>query len=457
MTPLHWKIWLLSSMGIFLDGFDLFIISIALPLIIAQFSPSPVMTGAIAAAAVLGSVFGAAFGGKLTDMWGRKAIYIIDLVFFLLFSVMTALSWDIFSLIAFRFLLGIGIGADYPICASYVSEFMPAKKRGRMLIGAFSFQAVGMFTAALIGLGILYLFPYAFSWRLMLIAGCVPAVIILLFRLGVPESPRWNIEHGRIKNAVLVVKQMSPEDGDEIDALVAKEGEYYEAVTKKEKKGYSALFSPKYFRRTVFAAVPWFCMDIATYGVGIFTPILIGVMAGSGDGLNVIAQDFFETENTVILDVFLIAGFMLNILFIERLGRIRLQIAGLIGMAAGLLILMATSFTSSGLPFVFLGFMIFNLMMNAGPNATTFIIPAEVFPTRIRATAHGFCAATGKAGAVLGLFLLPVLKADVGVTITLLLVAGVCIIGLVVTVIFGFETKGRSLEEIDAGAFPDII
>ncbi|MBP2134299.1 MFS family permease [Methanomicrobium sp. W14] len=178
MSPMHWKIWFLSSMGIFLDGFDLFIISIALPLIIAQFEPGSVMTGLIGSAAVIGSIIGAAAGGKISDKLGRKAIYIVDLILFLVFSLMTTFAWDIYSLILFRFLLGIGIGADYPICASYVSEFMPAGNRGRMLIGAFSFQAVGMFAAAGCGLLILWAYPEPVSWRLMLIAGCIPAVLI---------------------------------------------------------------------------------------------------------------------------------------------------------------------------------------------------------------------------------------------------------------------------------------
>ncbi len=450
MTPLHWKIWFLSSMGIFLDGFDLFVISIALPLIIAQFSPGPFMTGMIGAAAVLGAVFGAAIGGRITDKWGRKAIYIIDLVFFLFFSVMTALSWDVLSLVVFRLLLGIGIGADYPICASYVSEFMPAKNRGRMLIGAFSFQALGMFSAAAVGIAVLSVFPDIFAWRFMLVAGCIPAIIILLFRLKVPESPRWYIEHGQTEKAAEVVKQLIPSISTEIDGLVIQEGEYYKKIGCKKPHGYGILFSKKYLKQTILASVPWFSMDIATYGVGVFTPILIGVMMGTGaEGLTTIATDFLETEGAAFLDIFLVIGFILNIYLVEKLGRIKLQIIGFTGMIAGLLILATTSFGPSALPLIMTGFIIFNLLMNMGPNATTFIIPAEIFPTSIRATGHGFAASTAKLGAAIGIFLLPVLQAGVGLHTTLVIIAGVCLIGIIVTVLFGIETKGLSLEEIE--------
>ncbi len=111
LSPLHWKIWGLSAMGIFLDGFDLFIIGVALPIIVKDMHPSPAMQGLIAAAAVVGAMIGAFIGGRLTDRFGRKAIYLIDLGFFIIFSVASAFAWDAWSLLILRFLLGIGVGA----------------------------------------------------------------------------------------------------------------------------------------------------------------------------------------------------------------------------------------------------------------------------------------------------------------------------------------------------------
>lgn len=119
-TPLeriHWQVWFLSAMGVFLDGFDLFIISVALPLIARQFNTDPWTLGLIGAAAPLGAMLGAMTLGPFTDRWGRKAMYIIDLLFFILFAGLSMLAWDATSLIVFRLLLGVGIGADYPISA----------------------------------------------------------------------------------------------------------------------------------------------------------------------------------------------------------------------------------------------------------------------------------------------------------------------------------------------------
>jgi len=130
LRGLHWRVWWLSAMGVFLDGFDLFIIGVALPLISREFSPDPFITGLIGASAVLGSVLGGFLGGRFTDLYGRKSLYLVDLGFFIVFGLLSALSWDVWSLILFRFLLGVGVGVDYPICASYVSEFMPSRIRG---------------------------------------------------------------------------------------------------------------------------------------------------------------------------------------------------------------------------------------------------------------------------------------------------------------------------------------
>ncbi|MFA5269777.1 MAG: MFS transporter, partial [Methanoregula sp.] len=423
----HAHIWFLSSMGIFLDGFDLFVMSIALPLIIVQFAATPLEQGIVASAAVIGAIFGALIGGKLCDRFGRKKVFLVDLLIFIVFAVLSAYAWNVESLILFRFLLGVGIGADYPVCASYVSEFMPKRIRGRMLIAAFSFQAVGIFAAAAIGLFILAMHPSESAWRWMLVAGAVPAILILVLRRGLPESARWHIQRGEWKLAMGVVRMLIPDFSikDRVRPPVAvpvqKQLEH-KPPWHSHLRSYAELFSKKNLRRTILITVPWFFMDFAFYGVGIFTPILIASMIGTDmAGLNYIAQDFFSSEYTVVLDVFLVLGFILNILFIERIGRIRLQLAGFIGMAAGMFILAASqSGSQTVIALAFVGFGLFNLLMNWGPNATTFLLPAELFPTRLRATAHGFAAGLAKVGAACGIIFVPLMKASYGVKETVI-------------------------------------
>jgi MFS family permease len=435
---MRWKVWFLSAMGVFLDGFDLFIMAVALPVIAKDLAPDAWVLGLIGAAAPLGAVIGAAGAGRLTDRFGRKLLYVIDLASFILFAGLSAIAWNNASLFAFRFLLGVGIGADYPISSSYVTEFMPARIRGRMLVSGFSFQAFGSLVGAGVGLLILVVHPQPDAWRWMLAAGIVPAVIVALLRSSLPESPRWCAAHGKKDEAAHVA-------GEITGLAVAPD------VVAETHLPYRALFSSQYLRRTILAVVPWFLMDIGLYTIGFFTPTILAAMAFTGQG-DWISRDVASTEGALFLDVFLVAGFAVAIWLVDRWGRIRLQILGFAGMTIGLLLLVVAGLLPGGteqhVPLVFLGFALFNFTVNAGPNPTTFLLPAELFPTSLRASGHGLAAASGKVGAAVGLFVLPVLKDDLGLGSTLAIVAGACFLGLVITAVFQTETTGRSLEDI---------
>jgi len=451
-TKNHRNIWALSSMGILLDGFDLFVLSVALPLISAQLHTTPLQVGLIGAAATLGAIIGAVAGGYLTDRFGRQKILMIDLVVFIIFAILSGLSWSIESLILFRFMLGIGIGADYPICASYIAEFMPVRIRGKMLIGAFSFQAVGIFLAAAVGLAILWLYPHEMAWRFMLVVGAVPALIILILRRSVPESARWCIRAGESRRAAQIICQtiqsiphLVADCLKKLSTPAVPDHSCYPSCSQHDVR---ELFNPEFRRRTILTTVPWFLMDLVFYGVGLFTPLLLASMAFGGDGMDLIASDFASSEGTAVLDIFLILGFVINIILIERVGRMRLQAYGFAGMAAGLVLMILATALNNPVALVFAGFAIYNLLMNMGPNATTFIIPAELYPTRLRGTAHGFAAGVAKIGAALGIVLVPVMKASLGLTTTLLVLLCMVLLALSVTIAFRIETTGFSLEDV---------
>lgn len=322
---------------------------------------------------------------------------------------------------------------------------MPKRIRGRMLIAAFSFQAVGIFAAAGVGLFILAMHPSESAWRWMLVAGAVPALAIpalaiLILRRGLPESARWHIQRKEWKLAMGVVRHLIP-DFTLKEPIKSPVAEPVQKIPEKRAawhshlSAYAELFSKKNLRRTILITVPWFFMDFAFYGVGIFTPILITAMMGShATGLNFIAQDFYSSEATVLLDVFLVIGFILNILFIERIGRIRLQLAGFIGMAAGMFIL---SQSQSGSQTI---------------TALAFLLPAELFTTRLRATAHGFAAEIAKVGAACGIIFVPLMTASYSVRNTVLFMGAICILAFIVTWFTRIDMTGRSLEDIeDAG------
>lgn len=445
----HFRFWLLAALGIMLDGFDFFIIGVAIPLIREDFGLSAAEQGMVTAAAIVGAVVGAGLLGPVADKVGRRRIFKADLMLFVVFSIACVFAWDVWILIAFRFVLGIAIGLDYPIAASYLAEVLPARGRGRWLVGAFSLQAVGILLGAVVGVIVLQVAPDVDSWRWMLGFGAVPALIIIWLRRGVPESPRWLAQNGEEAEAVAVTQDLV---GHPVQVTTVDRERTEEAP-----EGLKAFVQPRLFRRdmirrTVFTAVPWFLMDIATYGVGIFTPTLIAALVVNGANTNFIADDIASTKATAVLDVFLPIGFAIAIVLVDRVGRIPLQIAGFIGMTLALCILgTADALTGGGdahLPMVVVGFVIFNTMMNAGPNSTTYALPAEVFPGEIRAAGHGFAAACAKFGAALGVFFFPILLADVGPSALLFGLAGCTAVALVVTIVLRIEPMGRSLGEV---------
>jgi MFS transporter, putative metabolite transport protein len=450
LKPLHWQIWLYSSMGIFIEGFNLFLISVAMPLILHKYNPTPAMQGLVAGSVIIGTVFGAGFMGRLGDIWGRKKFYVANALIVTIFSLLAGFSWNLHVLIIFQFFLGIGIGADYPLCASYVTEFMPSRIRGKMIIGAFSFQAVGMLTAALVELLILKLYPNDNAWHIMLAIGSIPAFFIFLCRTTVPESPRWCIENGHKKKAINTISKLSTKSKREIIKIVNKEQRKIKKVQEKALP-FSSLFTKKYIKRTILASIPWFLMDIATYGVGIFTPTIIATII-TKHGSNYIGEDIFSIQGAALIDIFLVLGLIVNIFLVEKWGRIKLQLLGFMGMTFGLLILAFSVYIpkthSTYIYLLFTGFIMYNFLMNMGPNATTFILPAELFPTKLRATAHGFSAAFAKVGAVLGILIMPILMSKLGIFTTMIIISSATFIGFIITCFFRIETMGKSLEEL---------
>ncbi|MGW1729123.1 MFS transporter [Streptomyces sp. NPDC002306] len=449
MSRLHVLFWLLAGLGVMLDGFDFFVIGVANPLVAHDFQVSAAQKGLLSAAAIVGSVFGAALLGPLGDRVGRRRIFRVDLWMFVVFSLLCAVAWDIWSLMAFRFVLGIAVGLDYPIAASYLAEILPAKNRGRWLVAAFSLQAAGILLGAVAGVVILEIWPHPGSWRILLGFGAVPALVIIWLRRRVPESPRWLAQNGRDQEArevgqALVGAPVVVTDADRARMESPPEG--LRAFIQPR------LFSPRWRKRTIFAAVPWFLMDIATYGVGIFTPTLLAGLSLAGANTTFIADDIASTTGTALLDIFLAIGFALAILLVDRVGRVPLQLTGFAVMALALCVLAVADQLPGGagahLGMVAIGFALFNTFMNLGPNATTFTLPAEVFPSEMRTAGHGFAAGCGKLGAALGTFLFPVLLADVGESALLYGVAVICALGFVITFAFRVETRGRSLDEL---------
>lgn len=453
ITPTMWLLWALSAGLIALDGFDFFIIGVAIPFLQRDFSLNSVEIASVAVAAVAGSLLGSLTLGPVTDKIGRQIMLLVDVAIFIIATAGTALAWNATSLIAFRFLVGIGIGADYPISVSYITENVPSRLRGRMVIGAFTFQALGAFLGAVTGLIVIHLFntlypdspqpAIQYAWRWMLGVGLLLAIAVGILRLSfLLESPRYYIARGEYEEASKAASTLFDEPINITPET--------DPPQREPNLPYTALFSSGYRKRTILASVPWFLQDIATYGIGIFTPAIIGVLAFAGED-NFMAREMASAKGSAFVDLFLIAGFIIAVILIERVGRMKLQIIGFLGMSAGLLILAASNSlgNETNITLVFIGFLVFNLMMNAGPNSTTFLLSGEIFPTSIRASGAGLAAAFAKAGAVLGTFALPILQKSLGTPTLLLLLSLLCIVAAIITYIYRIETTGNSLEVVN--------
>jgi MFS family permease len=321
-----------------------------MPLITSRFSLSALMVGLIGAALVLGAVFGAVIGGPAADRFGRKPAFLIDMTIITVGALVSALAAAQQWVLLGQFVVGVGIGIDFPVSSSYVSETMPKQVRSRMVVATIALQSVGMLLGAAVAIAILWQRSSASDWRLIVGATAAVAFLFLLLCLWLPESPRWLKQH---------------QQGKTITGGTASPG-----------PGFAVLFSRPYRTRTMLVSLPWFLMDVATYGVGLFTPVILGAICSSSKTTGPLAAEFADAQGSGAIDLFLLFGFLVGLWAVPRFGRIHMQVIGFVGMTLGMLILVVPELAAGGAAahvwLVFAGFILFNLAMNAGPNATTF-------------------------------------------------------------------------------------
>jgi MFS transporter, putative metabolite transport protein len=458
MTGMQWRIWLLASAGKFFEGLVVFMTGVALPLIVKDFGLSPAEKGIVSAAPLAGIMVGAIALGGLADIYGRRRMFVIEMVVFALF--LTGLTWspNYGWLVVFLFGVGLALGCDYPTAHLVISESIASKDRGKLVLSAFAFQAIGALVGTVVGFLILANFPEIRAWRWMYATAIVPAIVVVVGRLRISDSGHWLMSQGRKAEAEAEVARLlerEPPYPKEVRLADLAADEQAAAARVRRTGGWRELFVSPGRRATILASVPWFLQDLSTYGIGIFTPTIlvraIGHETFADNNVSaLIARDILAAKGAALLDVLLIVGILAAVLLTDRVGRIRLQIIGFIGCAVGLglatLSLQAEGLTRGVL--LFGGFMLFNFMTNVGPNAQTYLLAGEVFPTEIRGKGAGFAAAFAKVGAVMTAFLFPVLLADIGVDLLLIILIASSLLGAWVTWQFRIETTGVSLERI---------
>jgi putative MFS transporter len=423
----------------FLDGFDVSVIAVALPILNKAWGISGATEGFVASAAIVGMFVGMMFGGRLADRFGRRVMYMADLAGFVVFALLAALTRDPIQLIAARFLLGLFIGADYPISSSITAEFTAPERRGRFIIFMSLLWQAGAFFAYTIGVAMLPIGTSA--WRWMLLVGAILAAITLFVRANVPESPRWLRAHGRVEDANKIMAMISAENGQyfEVEASPSAAA----PATKKLAAGaWTELFSPKMIRATIFCAAFWFAFAVSFYGIQMYTPTMLEPFTHG-----VTAYAYLGSAFIALLGV---AGAAIGMYSVEHIGRRRQIIWCFAGMVIVLVLLAITRNPALFALIILLSLAI--LLANLGPGVLDMVYPNELFPTRLRASGTGFAGSVSRIGSILGVAVFPAMVAAWGFSSATWLFVAVAVFGLVISVFLAPETKGKTLEELEAQA-----
>ena len=454
----HIKAIIVSGMGFFSDAYDLFVISTAIPVIAYAFNitatnnifgtafvgplqASSVETGLIGAMALFGAFVGAMIFGRIADIRGRKYTYGIEMAILVVFAIVSAFSVNVYMLMISRFILGVGVGGDYPISSTIMSEYSSIRNRGKMVLSVFSMQGFGLLTGAIVGIAAVHFFSLDMAWRFMLGFGAVPAASVIYLRRKIKETPRFSLQiKGDVGAAKAAVEDVTGKAGKE----TVRESPPPSSRTVGEK------ILRKYWVVILGTAGSWFLFDMAFYGTSVNSGLILHQI-GYGSVPGDIKATIFNIAvgNAILAGIFAIPGYWIAVGLVDRVGRKALQWLGFTAMA---IIYFIFAINYVGIKEDFLLFIslygLSYLFGNIGPNSTTFLLPTELFPTQIRTTGHGIAASAGKLGAGIFTFLEPILYALNGPSTVFALLSGFSVIAVLLTLFTIEETKNRSLETI---------
>ncbi|HTH99092.1 MAG TPA: MFS transporter, partial [Stellaceae bacterium] len=340
MTGMQWLIWTLAAFGKFFEGFVVFMGGVTMPLITREFQLGDAQKGFVTSASLAGILVGTILLGGLSDYFGRKRMFIAEMILFCLFLALLIMVGDFTSLVICLFGVGLALGCDYPTAHMIISESIPSASRGRLVLGAFAFQAIGAMCGIVVGAVVLMVYPSLDAWRWMYATALIPAIIITVGRFYITESANWLSVRGSHDQAekalarLLLRKPVYPKEVVLTRHIVDEQG---------KKPSFWALFKGHNLRATIFSSAPWFLQDLGTYGIGVFTPTLIAAALGSGPDkirspADLIASGIHSAEAAALTTSLLIVGIAFAISLSDKLGRVRLQIFGFLGCAVGLVI-----------------------------------------------------------------------------------------------------------------------
>ncbi|MFE4708391.1 MFS transporter [Peribacillus simplex] len=425
LSGFHFKMFAYASGSTFIDGYIIGIIAVALSAMQSQFDLSLTMMGLIGMATLAGMFAGGIIGGYLTDLIGRKKMFLIDMLIMAIVSILQFFINDPIQLVILRFILGVAIGADYPIAGALMAEFSPKKNRGSLLGGLNGLWYVGYAISYLVGF--LLLSVGDTSWRWMLLSSAIPVILMLIARLNMPESPLWLASKGRQKEANAIVRKIF---GDHV--IMSNEPET------KEKTSFLEMFRNGYGKWIFFVSAFWSLQVIPTFGIGTYIPEILAQF-GFANGTR-------EYLGSAVINIVYLVGLLPALYLIEKFGRRPTLIVPFLVSAISLFVLGATSGLNTSFVFILVLFIIYGTF-NTAMGAHDWIYPNELFPTHIRGTAMGFITGVTRIASAIGTFFFPFILENYGLAATLYICGALFFIGFLVSLFMAPETKNMSLTQ----------
>lgn len=427
LNSFHCLLSVRSGGGSFVDGYVLSIIGVAMLQITDALHLSIFWQGMIAASALIGIFFGGFIGGWLTGKFGRQKPFFIGPTIFVICSIGQFWVESGYVLFIYRFFIGIAVGIEYPVATAILVEFLPKKNRGPLL----AMLTIGWFAGAafayLVGDIILRLGGDD-AWRYILASTAVIGGLLLLVRVGTPESPRWLIAQGRNSEAEEIIKKVY---GDSYSLTHLPEQPVETKVS------FLNLLHSGYGKRMFFVATFWTCSVIPVFAVYAFAPKVLLALNLRGD---------WASFGSIAITFLFVVGCIIATQLINIMGRRPMLMYSFLFSGIALFLLGMFYNSSEGvILFLFGAYAVFI----GGAQVLQLVYPNEIFPTEIRATAVGIGTSLSRIGAAIGTYLVPMSLDKFGISDTMYAAAAITFFGLIVSYFLAIETKHLSLS--DAG------
>jgi len=447
-TSFYWYLAVLSCIGGFLFGYDTAVIGSVLDFI--PYELSNLVTGYLVAGASLGAAVGALAAGPLTDRFGRKSLLIVDAGIYAVGALLSAVAPNTETLLIARTLIGLAVGADSAIATAYIAEFAPRSRRGALMIMQQWMITVGIFVSFVVAVVTFKIAPESATgadWRIILGVGAVPAVLALLLRARMPESPRWLMINKRYAGTQQALAQLG------LDVTEADVRDTAEQIAETERQlERKTLWTPGVKRALVVVSTFFIFQQIT----GINVPFYYGPELLGGylqEGKSAVDAAVAGVMAAAILGAVNVVATFFAFRYIDKIGRRKLAIGGFLGMAASILVAAFGVEALTGLPrvwVVMVGFSLFITAFAIGVGGTGWLIQGEVFPTAVRGRAAAACASLDWLANFVIIQWFPTLNAAWGLAWVMVLFAVLSVVAAWFVARFLPETKGLALEEVTA-------